>query len=150
MINIFKKPKNTKPEEKVQEPKPEVQSEEQSEKPTEDWTSGYEGQLAIDVFQTDNDIIIKSAIAGVSPEDINISIDNDMVTIKGERKSGEEIKEDNFYYQECYWGAFSRSVILPVDVIVDKSQADLKNGILTIILPKAKKSKTTKIAVKAS
>ena len=62
---------------------------------------------------------------------------------------GETVEEDNFYYQECYWGAFSRSVILPVDVVVDKADSFLKNGILTIKLPKAKKSKTTKIQVKA-
>lgn len=151
MINIFKKSKNKeadKPEEKQQE-QVAPQAEESAQQNSEDWTSSYEGQLAIDVYQTDDNIVIKSAIAGVSPEDINISIDNDMVTIKGERKSGEEVKEDNFYYQECYWGAFSRSVILPVDVVVDKADADLKNGILTIILPKAKKSKTTKIQVKA-
>lgn len=149
MINIFKKPK-TKEKEKPQETQPEIDtSSQEGESKTEDWTSGYEGQLAIDVYQTDDDIVIKSAIAGVSPEDINISIDNDMVTIKGERKSGGEVKDDDFYYQECYWGAFSRSVILPVDVIVDKAQADLKNGILTIALPKAKKSKATKIEVKA-
>jgi len=151
MINIFKKTKNAKEEKiEVKEPKQEAVPKEQPEAKSEDWTSDHEGQLAIDVFQTDNDIIIKSAIAGVSPEDIDISIDNDMVTVRGERKSGDEIKEDNYYYQECYWGAFSRSVILPVDVVVDKADADLKNGILTIILPKAKKSKTTQIKVKAS
>ncbi len=150
MINIFKKSKKKDKDQQPQEIKPEtISANESLENKTDDWSSGYEGQLAIDVFQTDDNIVIKSAIAGVSPENINISIDNDMVTIKGERKSGEVVTEDNYYYQECYWGAFSRSVILPVDVVVDKADADLKNGILTILLPKAKKSKTTKIQVKA-
>ena len=108
-----------------------------------------EGQLTIDVFQTDEDIVIKSTIAGVNPEDLDVSINNDMVTIKGERKFEEEVSQENFYYQECYWGAFSRSVILPVDVEADKTEASFKNGVLTIRLPKIEKVKTRKIKVKA-
>ncbi len=115
----------------------------------DDLASEYEGQLTIDVFQTPKEIIIKSTIAGVKPEDIDISIDNDMVTVKGERKNDHEVIEEDYYYQECYWGAFSRSVILPVDVIADKAEAKLKNGILTLKLPKAYQSKTKKVSVKA-
>lgn len=107
-----------------------------------------EGQLTIDVYQTDNDIVIKSTIAGVKPEDLDVSINNDMVTIRGERKNEEQVSEENYYYQECYWGAFSRSVILPVDVISDKSEASMKNGILTIRLPKADVTKSKKIQVR--
>jgi len=116
----------------------------------EEWVSDYEGQLTIDVYQTANDIVIKSTIAGVTPEDIDVTIDNDMVTIKGVRKNDTNVPEENYYYQECYWGAFSRSVILPCDIEADKSRADLKNGILTIYLPKANKAKTRKISVKAA
>jgi HSP20 family protein len=107
-----------------------------------------EGQLTIDVYQTDSDIVIKSTIAGVKPEDLDVSINNDMVTIKGERTNEEEVTDENYYYQECYWGGFSRSVILPVDVISDKSEASMKNGILTIRLPKADVNKTKKIQVR--
>ncbi len=107
-----------------------------------------EGQLTIDVYQTDNDIIIKSTIAGVKPEDLDVNINNDMVTIRGERKTEEEVSEENYYYQECYWGSFSRSVILPVDVISDKAEASMKNGILTIRLPKADVNKAKKIQVR--
>ena len=107
-----------------------------------------EGQLTIDVYQTDNDIVIKSTIAGVKPEDLDVSINNDMVSIRGERKNEEIVPDDNYYYQECYWGSFSRSVILPVDVISDKSEASMKNGILTIRLPKADNTKTKKIQVR--
>lgn len=115
----------------------------------EEWAADYEGQLTIDVYQTDEDIIIKSTIAGVTPEDIDITIDNDMVIIKGERKNCTKAPEEDYYYQECYWGSFSRSVILPCDIEADKIQAELKNGILTVILPKAHKSKSKKISVKA-
>lgn len=107
-----------------------------------------EGQLTIDVYQTDNDIVIKSTIAGVKPEDLDISINNDMVTIKGERKNEEIINHNNYYYQECYWGSFSRSVLLPVDVISEKAEASLKNGILTLRLPKADTTKIKRIQVR--
>lgn len=107
-----------------------------------------EGQLTIDVYQTDNDIVIKSTIAGVKPEDLDVTINNDMVSIHGERKNEEIVSEENYYYQECYWGNFSRSVILPVDVISEKSEASMKNGILTIRLPKADNTKTKKIQVR--
>jgi HSP20 family protein len=120
-----------------------------SKKESEDWLSESEGQLTIDVYQTPNEVVIKSTIAGVSPEDIDISITNDMITIKGRRQKDEEVKEEDYYYQECYWGPFSRSVILPVDVEVDKAEASMKNGILTIKLPKIEKVKTKKIFIKA-
>jgi HSP20 family protein len=107
-----------------------------------------EGQLTIDVYQTDNDIVIKSTIAGVKPEDLDVSINNDMITIRGERKQDEQVTEENYYYQECYWGSFSRSVILPVDVLADKVEASMKNGILTIRMPKADNTRTKKIQVR--
>lgn len=95
-----------------------------------------EGQLTLDVYQDGERIVIKSTIAGVKPEDLDVSINNDMVTIRGERKRDEEVLETNYYYQELYWGAFSRSVILPAEVDPDRAQAELRNGILTIRLPK--------------
>lgn len=114
----------------------------------EHFSSDAEGQLTIDVYQTDNDIVIKSTIAGVKPEDLDVSINNDMVTIKGERKNEEVVNAENYYYQECYWGHFSRSVVLPVDIIADKAEAALKNGILTIRLPKADTTKIKRIQVR--
>jgi len=118
-------------------------------KEKEDWLNESEGQLTIDVYQTPSEIVIKSTIAGVKPEDIDISMTNDMITIKGNRKKDDEAKEEDYYYQECYWGPFSRSVILPVDVEVDSAEAGMKNGILTIRLPKIEKVKTKKITIKA-
>ncbi len=108
----------------------------------------YSGQLAVDVYQTPKEIIIKSTIAGVQPEDLDISINNDMVTIKGRRSQEETIADEDYIYKECHWGGFSRSIILPVDVKDDRVKASLKNGILTIILPKAAKSKVKIVEVK--
>lgn len=120
------------------------------EKATEEWLPDSEGQLTIDVYQTPTDIVIKSTIAGVNSEDLDITITNDMVTIKGKREKDEIITGGDYYYQECYWGAFSRSVILPVDVEAEKAEASMKNGILTIRLPKIEKIKTKKIRVISS
>jgi HSP20 family protein len=114
----------------------------------ENWAGDSEGQLTIDVYQTDNDVVIKSTIAGVKPEDLDVSINNDMVTIRGDRKNEEVVESENYYYQECYWGTFSRSVILPVEVIADKAEAAMKNGILTIRLPKADTTKSKRIQVR--
>lgn len=107
-----------------------------------------DGQLAIDVYQDDNSIFIKSIIGGVRPEDLDLSVTSDMVTIKGTRQSNEEVKEDSYFYQECFWGSFSRSVILPCDIKADQVEASMKNGVLTIRLPKVEKNSATKIEVK--
>lgn len=113
------------------------------------WTAtDEEGQLSVDVYQTENTLVIKSTIAGVKPEDLDIAINNDMVTIKGERRQEKDIKESDFFYQECYWGGFSRSIILPMEIIADEAEATLKNGVLTITLPKAKKSQSVAIKIK--
>ncbi|OGE73983.1 MAG: hypothetical protein A3I07_04405 [Candidatus Doudnabacteria bacterium RIFCSPLOWO2_02_FULL_42_9] len=121
----------------------------QQEGSSEDWLSEYEGQLTIDMYQTKDNVIIKSTIAGVKPEDIDVTIANDMVTVRGERKRDFEASSEDYFYQECYWGSFSRSVVLPVDVDIENVSADLKDGILTVVLPKAAKSKAKKIRVGA-
>lgn len=103
---------------------------------TQDWPStGEEGRLAIDVFETDKEIIIRSAIAGVKPEDIDVTLHNDMLTIRGMRQA-EAVTEGRALVQECHWGAFSRSVILPAETDADRITAALKDGILTVSLPK--------------
>jgi HSP20 family protein len=84
----------------------------------------------------------------VKPEDLDVSINNDMITIRGERKQDENVTSENYYYQECYWGGFSRSVILPIDILPDKVEASMKNGILTIRMPKADNTRTKKIQVR--
>ncbi len=129
-----------------------VQEPERMAKPSkegnEEWLNDFEGQLNIDMYQTKDNVIIKSTIAGVRPEDIDITVANDMVTVKGSRKKEENIVNDDYFYQECYWGNFSRSVIIPVDIDSESIEADLKDGILTVIIPKAAKAKTKKVKVK--
>jgi len=124
--------------------------EEDVQEAPEEWNAEdyEEGQLSIDVFQTKDSIVVKSTIAGVKTEDIDISINNDMLTIRGQRSMSEEIKEEDYLYKECYWGSFSRSIILPVEIQEDKIDAVLENGVLTIVLPKAKAGKGISIKVK--
>lgn len=107
-----------------------------------------EGQLAIDVYQTDDFIVIKSIIGGIKPEDLDLTVTNDMVTIKGSRENSEELISNDYYYQECFWGNFSRSVILPCDIRVDGVEASMKNGILTIKMPKVEKNTSMRIEVR--
>ena len=95
-----------------------------------------EGQLAIDVYQTDKKIVIKSTIAGVKPEDLKISLHHDLLTINGVRSVGQEIKDEDYLYRECYWGSFSRSIILPSEVDGKRVEAEIENGVLTITLYK--------------
>lgn len=111
-------------------------------------TDYEEGQLSIDVYQTPNEIVVKSTIAGVKPEDIDISINNDMLTIRGRREMRETIKDSDYLYRECYWGLFSRSIILPVEIEPEKIEAVLENGVLTVTLPKARSAKLISIKVK--
>ena len=107
-----------------------------------------EGQLTIDVYQTANDIVIESAIAGVRPEDIDINVTNDSITIRGARKRESAVRDEDYFYQECYWGRFSRSVILPQEVDPDNASVSFKNGDLTVRLPKINRKKTRKLKVR--
>jgi len=107
-----------------------------------------EGQLAIDVYQTPDQIIVESTIAGVNPEDLDVDITSEAVTIKGKRIKEKSIEEEDYFYQECYWGKFSRSIILPQEVDPDNASASLKNGVLKIRLPKLNRKKTKKLKVK--
>jgi len=105
------------------------------------------GQLAVDVYQTEVELVIQSAIAGVRPEDLDISIEKDILTVSGERKKPFEEKGD-YFSQECYWGKFSRQIILPVEIDPNKIEATLKDGILTIKAPKLFKERKRKIMVR--
>jgi len=106
-----------------------------------------EGQLAVDVFQTKEAIVVKTAIAGVKPEDIHVSISNDVLTIRGKRELGHTVRDEEYYYRECYWGAFSRSIVLPLEVQQDKIDAVFKNGVLTVTLPKRNPEKSVKLKI---
>lgn len=106
-----------------------------------------EGQLTIDVYQTDTEIVIKSPVAGVKSEDLDVTITNDMVTIKGRRENEEPVAKEHYFFQELYWGPFSRSVILPTEIEIDQAKAILKDGILTIRLPKIEKETAKKLSI---
>jgi len=107
-----------------------------------------EGELAVDVYQTDGEIVIQSAIAGVKAEDLDIAIETDTVTISGERKNTIEDKGKNYFYQECFWGVFSREIILPEEIDGEKAEATMKDGVFTLRIPKIERQKIKKIKVR--
>ena len=107
-----------------------------------------EGQLAIDVYQAPDEIVVESTIAGVNPEDLDIDITPESVTIRGKRTKEKKIQNEDYFYQECYWGKFSRSIILPQEVDPESATASLKNGVLTIQMPKLNRKKSKKLKVK--
>lgn len=106
-----------------------------------------EGELAVDVYQTENELIVQSAIAGVKPEDLDVSMEGDVITIKGKREKPFE-GEGDYFSQECYWGPFSRKIIFPIEVDPSRAEASMKDGILTIKIPKILRERKRKIAVK--
>lgn len=113
-------------------------------------TDEEEGELTVDIYDKGDDIVIQSTVAGVKPEDLDVSITNDTVTIRGRRERTEETKEDNYYYKELFWGSFSRSVILPEEIEEDMAEATLKHGLLTVRLPKKKRGVVQKLKVKVT
>ena len=106
-----------------------------------------EGQLAIDVYQDGENIYILAPIAGTAPSDIEVSIIDEVVTIRGERKSGRKATAEDHFVQECYWGSFSRTFVMPVEVNSEKAKAILKNGLLSITIPKSSSSKSTSLKI---
>ncbi len=117
--------------------------------PLDDELPSSEGQLPIDVHQTAGDIIIRAFVAGVRPDELNISIRRDMVEISGSRAEREQVSGPDYFTRELFWGSFSRAILLPQEVDVEASSASAKDGLLTIILPKLDKARQTKLRVKA-
>lgn len=112
--------------------------------------SNEEGQLTADVYQTPTDIVIKTIVAGVKPDDLDISISRDMVTLRGSREESREVSDDDYFHRELYWGSFSRTILLPEEIDVEASEAVCRDGLLTIRLPKIDKRRQTKLKVKSS
>ena len=110
--------------------------------------SDAEGELTVDVYQTPEMIIVKSMIAGVRPEDLDISITRDMVTIRGKREAERVAREEDYLARELYWGSFSRSISLPEEIDVDAAEAVEKHGLLILKLPRLDKKRTSKLKVK--
>ena len=108
-----------------------------------------EGQLSVDVYQNSSEIIIKTLVAGVRPDDIDVSISRDSVTIRGKREEDRVSGNADYVHRELYWGAFSRTIVLPEEIDVDEAEAIEKYGLLILKLPKLDKNRQTKLRVKA-
>lgn len=107
-----------------------------------------DAQLTVDVYQTDNEIVVKALVAGVRPEDLDVSITRDMVTIQGKRVEQKEVQEENYFYRELFWGGFSRTILLPQEIDVDAVEATERHGLLILKLPKINKDRQTKVKVR--
>lgn len=112
--------------------------------------STEEAQLTIDVFQTPSEIVIKTMVAGVKPDDLEVNITRDMITIHGERGEDRTVSGEDYIHRELYWGAFSRTVNLPEEIDVDGAEAVEKHGMLVLRLPKLDKNRQTKLKVKGN
>jgi HSP20 family molecular chaperone IbpA len=135
---------------KTEEVETRIQAREESEG-TDPWATEEEteGELALDVYQTPSDIIVQTFVAGVRPEDLEINITRDMLTIRGKRQESQTVREGDFFSRELYWGSFSRSVSLPQEVQPDEAEAMERHGLLTIKLPKVDKNKRSHVKVKS-
>jgi len=111
-------------------------------------TEEGEGQLTVDVYQTPTDIIVKTMVAGVRPEDLDVSITRDMITIRGKREEEKNISGEDFFHKELYWGSFSRTILLPQEVEIEEAEAVEKHGLLIIKLPKLDKDRQARLKVK--
>ncbi len=108
-----------------------------------------QGELAVDIYQTPDAIVVKALVAGVQPNSIDIALTREMLTISGSREDEREVEEDNYFQRELYWGAFSRTILLPEEIDVDLAEASEKHGILLIRLPKINKKRQTKLKVRS-
>ncbi len=108
------------------------------------------GQLSVDIYHTDNEIVLLAPVAGITKEDIKISVTDDVLVIRGERKLGEEVPEENYYTKECFWGSFSRSIVLPDEADGKNISASFDLGVLEIRIPKTEKEHTKIIKIKVS
>ncbi len=106
-----------------------------------------EGELAIDVYLTEKEVVIQSAIAGVKSEDLDVSAEDDIVVIKGERECPAPDKDKQYLFQECYWGKFSRKIIIPEEIDPSRIEAAVKDGVLTIRIPRIIRTKS-KVEIK--
>jgi HSP20 family protein len=110
---------------------------------------GQMSMLAVDMYQTDNEVVVKASIPGVKADDVQINVTGEVLTIKGETREKEDVKEKAYHIREQRWGMFERTIALPTDVIADKAKAEFENGILTITLPKAEEVKPKTITIKS-
>lgn len=160
MTSFFEKLKRGVGIETAENPKIEEEKKEESEvkkeKPLVKSRQGFsleslsreEGELAVDVYQTDEELIIRSAIAGVKPEKLDVLIEQDVITISGSREEPEEKGKIDYFSRECYFGPFSRKIISPVEIDSSRAKAVMKEGILIIRMPKIQREKKVKLEIK--
>jgi HSP20 family molecular chaperone IbpA len=140
----------------VWEEPPQVIQESRELRPKKEWShfveeeKEEEAELAVDVFQTPTEVVLKTMVAGVRPEDLTIQITRDTATIRGKRQEERNVIEDDYIHQELYWGSFSRTISLPAEVDPDEAEAVERHGLLTIRLPKIDKAKTQRLKVKSA
>ncbi len=108
-----------------------------------------EAQLTVDLYQTNSDIIVQTMVAGVQPDNLNITITRDMITIRGKREENQSVNQENYFVQELYWGGFSRTISLPEEINPEESEAIEKHGLLVIKLPKIDKNRESVLKVKS-
>jgi len=108
-----------------------------------------DAELTVDVYQTPTDIIVQTMVAGVRPEDLELTIARDLITIKGKREESRTVDEENYFTKELYWGTFSRTISLPQEIDPEEAEATEKHGLLTIKLPKIDKDRKTSVKVKS-
>jgi HSP20 family protein len=106
------------------------------------------GQLSLDIYHTDKEIVILAPIAGVTKEDVSISVTDDVLVIKGERDQKEPVPEENYYTKECFWGNFARSIVLPLEADSKQIEASFEKNVLEIRIPKTEKEHTKIIKIK--
>lgn len=120
-----------------------------SSRPLHNTDDEIAGELSVDVYETPSNIIVKAIVAGVKKEDLDISVSRDMISVKGSRVSESNIDDGDYFHKELYWGSFSRTILLPQEVDVDKAEAFEDKGLLTLKLPKVDKGRQAKIRVKS-
>lgn len=126
-----------------------TQAQEQPEEPVDEWDEeeAVPGQLAVDVYETKEKLVVKARTAGVNKSDLDVSIADNTLSIRGTLSAGNEDDVVNYFVQECYWGEFSRSIALPIAVKEDEIEAVLKDGVLTISFTKVKQDTVKKIQI---
>jgi HSP20 family protein len=123
-------------------------NEEETEKINAGQIFDQDGELVVDVFETNSDFVVSAAIAGVQIKDIDISLEKEMMVIKGNRCDPHDHPDKKYFYQECYWGPFSRKIVLPENIDIDKADAQMDKGVLTIKIPKNEDTGRGKIGIK--
>ena len=124
--------------------------EEKEEAPEINEIFNQEGELVIDVFETNSDFVVLAAIAGVQIKDLDISLEKDMMVIKGSRPEPHNLPDKKYFYQECYWGPFSRKIVLPENINIDEADAQMDKGVLMIKIPKNANNGKGKIGIKTA